>query len=114
GRDYRSDLGLFTTFVAVPLDGNPLWDLGACRLAAAGCEIRIRYKRCDSNFRRLETDLKRRAAPRGKIQLLKPNHFSGMVFHQNDLFTGFLADVFLLRITEPDRERITLSVEIDF
>src|SRR5262245_27274406 len=45
-----------------------------------------------------------------EIQLLKPDHTAGPIFHQNDLLPRFFTHVFLLRIPKPYGQGISSPV----
>src|SRR5437868_3106334 len=49
---------------------------------------------------------------RQKIQSLEPDHTPLPILHQHHIVISFLAHVFLLRIVEPDVQRVSLAIEV--
>src|SRR5206468_11143774 len=63
-----------------------------------------------SRTRRFNGDAKPLGVRNAEIELLKPDHPSGGVFHEDYFVTRLLAHVFLARIAEPDGKRSALTI----
>lgn len=48
-----------------------------------------------------------------KIQAFKPDNLSATIFDEHDIVGRFLADVFFLRIVEPDAQGVADPVVVD-
>src|SRR2546426_12559407 len=58
----------------------------------------------------LERDTKMLRVGNREIELFEPDDPASRVLHQNDLFAGFLTNVFLGAVRKPHRECVALTV----
>jgi hypothetical protein len=58
-----------------------------------------------------KTDQRHIRSNGNEVQLFESNDVSSVVFHQDDIIAGFFADMFLIRVSEPHRERVSDRVE---